>query len=71
MKHGEGILRIPGTASNNIGSESYEGSWSEDKMSGFGVYLYACGASYRGQWLENKHSGNGVYEFANGTQYEG
>ena len=29
-KHGEGVLKIPGSAGNNLGAETYEGSWSED-----------------------------------------
>jgi hypothetical protein len=71
MKHGEGVLKVPGNSSNGLGEERYEGSWVEDKMDGNGVYHYACGAFYRGEWKNNKHHGKGVYEFPNGTVYEG
>ena len=70
-KHGEGILKIPGASKDNMGAESYEGSWVEDKMCGYGVYKYANGAFYKGEWKDNKHHGRGEYQFPNGTNYEG
>lgn len=26
-KHGQGVLKVPGASSNNLGAENYEGSW--------------------------------------------
>lgn len=70
-KHGTGILKISGNPHTNLGAETYEGGWEEDKMSGYGVYKYANGATYRGEWKNNKHHGKGEYLFPNGTFYEG
>lgn len=61
MKHGQGLIKIPGSSYNNLGGESYEGSWEEDKMSGYGQYKYANGAIYRGEWKQDKHHGKGEY----------
>ena len=46
MKHGQGILKIPGQGIHKLGGEEYEGSWVEDKMDGKGIYRYANGAVY-------------------------
>jgi hypothetical protein len=35
---------------NEAGNETYEGSWFEDKMHGYGVYHYTSGAIYSGEW---------------------
>ena len=71
MKHGQGKITIPGSSHSNLGAETYEGTWQEDKMCGYGVYKYANGAFYRGDWKDNKHHGKGQYEFPNGTCYVG
>lgn len=48
MKHGEGVLKVPGTGPHKLGEESYTGSWANDMMDGFGTYKYGSGATYSG-----------------------
>lgn len=70
-KHGYGRLLFPFQPQSAAAQESYEGSWEEDKMQGYGTYSYPDGAVYSGEWAADKHQGRGRFTFANGTYYDG
>ena len=76
IKEGKGKLYIPGSKvlaqkgkenkSQNtdlIGGECYDGEWKEDKMDGYGVYLYSNGDKYEGYWSMGSQNGKGKYIF--------
>ena len=84
IKEGKGKLYIPGSKvlaqkgkenkSQNtdlIGGECYDGEWKEDKMDGYGVYLYSNGDKYEGYWSMGSQNGKGKYIFTDGRAYEG
>lgn len=86
IKEGKGKLLQPGTLiinekerhqknkTNNeelIGCEYYDGEWKDDKMDGYGIYLYSNGDKYEGYWTQGCQNGNGKYTFTDGTSYEG
>ena len=84
IKEGKGKLYMPGAKVLNqkgkenksqnvdlIGGESYEGEWKEDKMDGYGIYLYSNGDKYEGYWKEGYQNGKGKYIFTDGRSYEG
>jgi len=50
VRQGEGILLHGGNTCNSKGNETYEGSWHQDVMHGYGVYTYSSGAVYSGDW---------------------
>jgi len=54
-----------------IGCEYYDGEWKDDKMDGYGVYLYSNGDKYEGYWTSGCQNGKGKYTFTDGTSYEG
>lgn len=54
-----------------IGTEYYDGEWKDDKMDGYGVYLYSNGDRYEGYWKEGMQHGKGKYTFTDGRCYEG
>lgn len=56
---------------NLIGLEYYDGEWKDDKMDGYGVYLYSNGDKYEGYWTEGCQNGKGKYTFTDGSSYEG
>lgn len=43
--------------SSSDSGEEYRGTWSEDKMHGYGVYRYINGAIYSGEWVNGKQEG--------------
>ena len=63
-KHGYGIIR----SENSI---VYKGEFSENKLNGFGNFLYLDGTLYEGQFVNNNFEGIGIYTFNNGDIYEG
>jgi len=86
IKEGKGKLLQPGSEiivekgkenkdSNNskmlIGCEYYDGEWKDDKMDGYGIYLYSNGDKYEGYWTNGCQNGKGKYTFTDGTSYEG
>jgi hypothetical protein len=85
IKEGKGKLYMPGAKILNqkgkenksqnseelIGCEYYEGEWKDDKMDGYGVYLYSNGDKYEGYWSMGSQNGNGKYIFTDGRSYEG
>ena len=84
IKEGKGKIYMPGSKvlaqkgkenkSQNtdlIGGECYDGEWKEDKMDGYGVYLYSNGDKYEGYWSMGSQNGKGKYIFTDGRAYEG
>lgn len=71
VRDGKGKIVHPSSDNSELGQESYEGDWKEDKMDGFGVYYYSNGDIYEGEWKDNLHHGNGKYLFSDGSRYEG
>ena len=84
IKEGKGKLFVPGekiltqkgkeNKSQNtelIGCEYYDGEWKDDKMDGYGVYLYSNGDKYEGYWKDGFQNGKGKYIFTDGRSYEG
>lgn len=49
----------------------YEGSFRDDKLSGYGVITYANGDRYEGNFENSQKHGKGKFTFANGNCYEG
>lgn len=51
---------------------TYEGSFKDGKIEGYGVYTYAqTGDVYAGEWKADLKHGHGSYKFANGDRYVG
>ena len=85
IKEGKGKLYMPGSKILNqkgkenksqnseelIGCEYYDGEWKDDKMDGYGVYLYSNGDKYEGYWSMGSQNGKGKYIFTDGRSYEG
>jgi len=46
MKHGHGRATYAGV--NGGGKEEYNGDWHEDKMHGYGKYVFTSGGLYSG-----------------------
>jgi hypothetical protein len=60
--------------SNSEGNEkffSYDGSWKDGEMHGYGTYRYADGMKYIGAFECGMPSGDGVAEYSGGGRYEG
>lgn len=49
----------------------YDGSYLNDKKSGFGVYVWADGRAYVGDWEDGKQKDERVYILPNGTVRKG
>ena len=85
IKEGKGKLYMPGAKILNqkgkenknqnteelIGCEYYDGEWKDDKMDGYGTYLYSNGDKYEGYWRMGSQNGKGKYIFTDGRSYEG
>ena len=85
IKEGKGKLYMPGSKILNqkgkenknqnteelIGCEYYDGEWKDDKMDGYGTYLYSNGDKYEGYWSMGSQNGKGKYIFTDGRSYEG
>ena len=85
IKEGKGKLYMPGSKVLNqkgkenknqninelIGCEYYDGEWKDDKMDGYGIYLYSNGDKYEGYWSLGTQNGKGKYIFTDGRSYEG
>lgn len=69
MKHGHGKATYAGLQGH--GQEAYHGDWQDDKMYGYGKYVFTSGACYAGQWVKGKMNGKGKMINADGTSYEG
>lgn len=49
----------------------YYGSWSNNDMQGYGIYIYSDGVRYDGEYLSDKKEGYGVYYWTDGRKYDG
>lgn len=49
----------------------YYGSWLNNDMHGYGIYIYADGVRYDGQYFNDKKQGYGLYYWTDGRKYEG
>lgn len=64
-RHGNGTMRYAATG------DVYVGTFSNDKISGIGVFTYSGGDVYNGTFKDNKYEGSGVMTYADGSRYEG
>ncbi len=64
-RHGYGTMQYAATG------DVYVGYFSNDKISGTGVFTYAGGDVYQGTFKDNKYEGTGVMTYADGSTYEG
>ena len=53
------------------GITTYEGSFEQGKINGFGKKIYYDGSSYEGDWVDTKFHGKGVFTYGNGDEYIG
>ena len=44
-----------------LNNETYLGSFKNDRMHGYGIYHFACGAKYSGEWENGKAEGKVKY----------
>ena len=44
-----------------MNSDVYLGEWKNDKMDGWGIYIYSNGEVYRGQFVGGNRQGKGEY----------
>ena len=61
----------PVTQTRKILKYDYEGSYSEDKKCGYGLFLWPSGSRYEGNFTEDFRDGFGIMHWADGTTYEG
>jgi hypothetical protein len=71
IREGKGKVIHPSNDNTEVGQETYEGDWVNDKMEGYGIYHYSNGDIYDGEWKDNQHNGFGKYFFTDGSHYEG
>lgn len=71
VRDGKGTLLHPINDKSLNSGESYVGEWKDDKMNGFGLYVYTNGDVYEGQFLNGLQNGHGKYSFTDGSRYEG
>ncbi len=65
------IKQRSGHGTFTFGRETYVGEWSNDTMSGNGIYTFSSGSVYQGNFCNNCFDGNGTYTFADGAKYSG
>ncbi len=63
LRHGRGTFTWNG--------DTYSGDWTEDAMTGRGVYRFSSGAVYDGALINGRFNGDGRYQFPSGAQYMG
>ncbi|KAA0591688.1 caspase family protein [Azospirillum oryzae] len=51
--------------------QTYEGEWSGDLMSGYGVMTFTDGSRFAGRFRDGQPDGPGVFHYANGGQSAG
>ena len=61
----------PVTQTRKVLKYDYEGSYSEDKKCGYGLFLWPSGSRYEGNFSEDFRDGFGIMHWADGTTYEG
>jgi len=50
---------------------SYDGSWKNGKLNGYGTYKYVDDMTYKGEWKDNKAQGDGLAVYMNDSEYTG
>ena len=66
FKHGKGKIIF-----YNNSSESYEGDFKNDQITGKGFYVWKNKHTYFGEFLCGKMHGKGLYKWPDGNQYKG
>lgn len=54
-----------------ISGDSYEGEFDNDKITGYGHYIWSNGHEYIGDFIEGEMHGKGKYIWPDGNEYEG
>ena len=49
----------------------YKGSFVDDKIEGFGTYVWPSGEEYEGDYKANRRNGKGTYHYPDGSKYKG
>ena len=49
----------------------YEGMWTNGRMHGKGLYIWADGRRYEGEWVRGERHGHGISTMANGEKHDG
>ena len=65
MKNGKGKIQFLNTG------DSYEGEFTEDKITGYGKYIWSNNHQYLGDFIEGEMNGKGQYKWPDGTEYTG
>ena len=65
MKNGKGKILFVKTG------DSYEGEFTEDKITGYGKYIWSNNHQYLGDFIEGEMNGKGHYKWPDGTEYTG
>ena len=86
QRHGHGIMKYTngreyigewqndkreGKGKLTFGSDTYEGTFLDNKMNGRGVYKCSNGNTYDGKWKDGLRDGWGVYKYKNGNVFKG
>ncbi|CAO3419176.1 hypothetical protein [Azospirillum endophyticum] len=64
IRQGAGVYRF-------ANGQTYEGEWSGDLMSGFGVMTFTDGSRFVGRFRNGQPDGPGIFHYANGGQSAG
>ena len=65
LKNGKGKLNY------KLLNESYEGTFEDNNITGYGLYKWNNGESYKGTFINGKMDGSGKYIWPDGGYYEG
>lgn len=69
-----GFANNPSNPYHSLGNEyyfSYDGTWKNGKMEGYGTYLFADNTTYEGYFHLNRPHGDGKCRYKTGQQFEG
>jgi hypothetical protein len=69
-----GFANNPSQPFKSLGNElffSYDGSWKNGKMEGYGTYLFADNTTYEGRFSQNRPHGYGKAYYKHGQEYKG
>ena len=65
MKNGKGKIKM-----KKIG-DNYEGEFTNDKITGYGKYIWENEHQYIGYFIDGEMNGTGKYNWPDGSEYEG
>ena len=65
MKNGKGKIKFINTG------DCYEGIFTNDKITGYGHYIWANKHQYIGEFIDGEMNGNGHYKWPDGSEYKG